>query len=122
MGFSRKRPFTGTTPTGVGASYVIVETCLDDWRVHVVANGTITFTVDSTSQNITYDATDQLAVNVAMPSDPGRYVAPTAADWDNEIASGSADASAAVSGKPVFAFRINKTAGTGSVSYTIQQG
>lgn len=123
MGHSRKRPFTGTTPVGVGATYVIVETCLDDWRVHAVANGTVTFTVDSTSQNITYDAAGQAAVNVAMPTDPGRYVAPTAADWDNEIASGSVDASAAVSAKPVFAFRINITAGAaGSVSYTIQQG
>ena len=48
MGHARKRPYTGVTPAGVGISYVIVETCLDDFRVHVVANGTITFTVDST--------------------------------------------------------------------------
>jgi len=122
MGHSRKRPYTGTTPDGTGATYVIVETFLDDTRIHVVANGTVTFTVDSTAQNITYDAAAQAAVNVVQPSDPGRYVAPTAADWDNEIASGSVDASVAISDKPIFAVRINITAGTGSVSYTIAQG
>jgi len=125
MGHLRKRPITGTTPAGTGATYVVVETALDDMRIHVVANGTVTFTVDSTSQNIMYDATALAAVNVGggnagNPND--RYVAPASADWDNEIASGSADASVAISDKPMFAIRINITAGTGSVTYTIQQG
>lgn len=120
MGHKRTRPYTGTTTAGVGANYIVVETCFDDMRIHVVANGTITFTVDSTSQNILHDATSMAAVNVGNPDD--RYVAPTAADWDNEIASGSVDASVAISAKPMFAVRINQTAGTGSVTYTIQQG
>ena len=124
MGHSRKRPYTGTTPVGVGATYIVVETCLDDFRVHCIANGTVTYTVDSTSQNIMYDAAAQAAVNVSQPSDPGRYVVPASADWDNEIASQvSTDSSVAVSSKPVFAFRVNITAGAaGSVTYTIQQG
>lgn len=122
MGHSRKRPYTGTTPVGVGATYIVVETCLDDFRVHCVANGTVTYTVDSTSQNILYDATAQAAVNIGNPNE--RYVVPASADWDNEIASQvSTDSSVAVSNKPVFAFRINITAGAaGSVTYTIQQG
>lgn len=121
MGHSRKRPYTGTTPVGVGATYIIVETFLTDTRIHVVANGTVTFTVDSTAQNITYDAAAIAAVNVT--NDEGRYVAPTAADWDNEIASAGVDASVSIADKPIFAVRINITAGAaGSVSYTIAQG
>lgn len=126
MGHKRTRPFTGTTPTGTGATYIPVETCFDDMRIHVVANGTVTFTVDSTSQNIMYDATALAAVNVGgssgSPNPNDRYVAPASADWDNEIASGSIDASVVITDKPMFAVRINVTAGTGSVSYTIQQG
>jgi len=120
MGHSRRRPITGTTTAGVGATYIVTETFLTDMRIHVVANGTVTFTVDSTSQNVLYDAAAQAAVNVGNPND--RYVDPASADWDNEIASGGVDASVAISDKPVFAVRINITAGTGSVTYTVNQG
>ena len=121
MGHARKRPYTGTTPVGVGATYIVVETCFDDMRIHVIANGTVTFTVDSTSQNIMYDAAAQAAVNVGNPN--SRYIVPASADWDNEIASGSIDASVVISDKPMFAVRINITVGAaGSVTYTIQQG
>lgn len=119
MGATRKRPIVGTTPAGVGITYIVVEAFEDDTDIQVVANGTVTFTVDSTLQNIMYDATAQAAVNIYNPN--GRYVAPTAAVWANEIASGSVSARVALASEPVFAIRINITAGTGSVSYSILQ-
>lgn len=122
MGHSRRRPFTGQTPTGVGITYIVVEAFEDDTNIQVVANGTVTFTVDTTIENIMYDAAAQAAVNLSSPSDPDRYVAPTAAQWDNVIASGSVTANVALANVPVFAVRINITAGTGSVSYAIAQG
>jgi hypothetical protein len=116
---TRKRPITGTTPAGTGATYIVVESFEDDTEVRVIANGSVTFTVDSTVQNILYDATAQAAVNVGNPND--RYVAPASAVWANEIVSGSADAAATLTNL-VFAIRINITAGTGSVTYTVAQG
>lgn len=116
---TRMRPITGTTPAGTGITYVVVEAFEDDTQIQVIANGTVTFTVDSTLQNILYDAAAQSAVNIGNPND--RYVAPTAAVWANEIVSGSVDAAVAIT-KLVFAIRINITAGTGSVTYTIAQG
>ena len=124
MGHDRVRPITGTTPAGVGATYIVVESFQDDTQVQVIANGTVTFTVDSTIQNILYDATALAAVNVGggnagNPND--RYVAPVDATWANEIVSGSADAAVTLT-ELVFAIRINITAGTGSVTYTVAQG
>ena len=122
MGHSRKRPYTGTTPVGVGITYIIVEP-EDDTNIQVIANGTVTFTVDTTIQNITYDAAALSAVNIATGLDASRYVAPTAAVWTNAIASGSASATVALANEPIFAVRINITAGAaGSVSYHIAQG
>ena len=124
MGCGRYRPITGTTPAGTGATYIVVE-CEENSSIQVIANGTVTFTVDYTLENILYDATAQSAVNIGNPN--GRYVAPASAVWTNLIASGSADAQAALvdgSGNQIvpFAFRINITVGTGSVTYTITQG
>jgi hypothetical protein len=119
---TRIRPFTGTTPVGVGITYVIVETAPSDTDIQVVANGTVTFTVDTTLQNITYDATALKAANL-QNLDPSRYVAPTAAIWTNLIASGSISARAQLTDNAVFAIRINITAGAaGSVTYAITQG
>jgi hypothetical protein len=123
MSHTRIRPFTGTTPVGVGATYVIVETRPSDTDIQVVANGTVTFTVDTTLQNITYDAAGMAAVNVRQPYDESRYVAPTDAIWTNLIASGSISARAQLTDNAVFAIRINITAGAaGSVTYAITQG
>lgn len=116
---SRKRPIVGTTPTGVGATYIIVEAFEDSMNVQVSVNGTVTFTVDWTNMNIMYDANALAAVNIT--NDDGRYVAPASADWVNFITSGSADANAQLQ-FPVFAIRINITVGTGSVDYHISQG
>lgn len=122
MGHLRKRPFVGTTPVGVGATYIIIESALQKTNINVIANGTVTFTVDSTLENITYDAAGKAAVNVVMASDPDRYVAPTDATWTEQIASTSSDAVAVMSNEPVFAIRIDITAGAaGSVTYTIVQ-
>jgi len=120
MGDTRIRPFTGTTPAGVGITYVPVEAGKQDSDIQVVANGTVTFTVDTTLQNILYDATALAAVN--LQGDSSRYVAPASAVWTNLIASGSVSARAQLTDQAVFAFRINITAGTGSVSYSILQG
>jgi len=120
MGHTRKRPITGTTPTGVGIKYIIVEAGhVDDTSIRVIANGTVTFTVDSTYENILYDATAKAAINIGNPNE--RYVAPTDAVWKNEIASGSVTATTLLQSEPIFAIRINITAGTGSVTYTILQ-
>jgi hypothetical protein len=122
MSHTRIRPFTGTTPVGVGATYIIVETQPSDTDIQVVANGTVTFTVDTTLQNITYDATALNAVNL-QSLESSRYVAPTAAIWTNLIASGSISARAQLTDNAVFAIRINITAGVaGSVTYAITQG
>ena len=120
MGHSRKRPIVGETPAGTGATYIVLEAFEDDTNIQVIANGTVTFTVDSTVQNILYDTAAQAAVNVSNPN--GRYVDPASAVWTNIITTGSADANVQLQNEPVFALRINITAGTGSVSYHITQG
>ena len=122
MGHSRNRPYTGRTAAGTGITYIIVESFQDDTNIQVLANGTVTFTVDTTIQNITYDAATKAAWNIAQPTDLGRYFDPTAATWDNVIASGSVDATVALTNTPIFAVRVNITAGTGSVTYAIAQG
>ena len=118
MGYSRKRPIVGQTPTGTGATYIPVDAYCDDTRIQVIANGTVTFTVDYTNQNILHGA--PTAVNIVQPNDPDRYVAAASATWINGIASGSASAEDELT-TPIFAIRINVTAGTGSVSYHINQ-
>jgi hypothetical protein len=121
MGHSRRRPIVGTTPVGVGITYIVVEMFNDDTNVQVVANGTVTFTVDSTLENILYDATAKAAHNVGNPN--GRYVAPTDAVWTNQLASAGVSANFQMINEPVFALRINITAGAaGSVTYTVLQG
>lgn len=121
MGHSRKRPITGQTANGTGATYIVVESFEDTVNIQASINGTVTYTVDWTNMNILYDATALAAVNVVQPDDAPRYVAPASADWVNFIASGSVDANGQLQ-FPVFAVRINITAGTGSVSYYITQG
>jgi len=122
MGHSRRRPFTGETVAGVGATYIPVEAFQSDTDVQVVAVGTVTFTVDTTLENIMYDTAAQAAVNLRQPRDSSRYVDPASAVWTNLIASGAVSARAALTDAPVFAVRINITAGTGSVRYAITQG
>ncbi len=117
---SRVRPIVGQTADGTGATYIVVDGW-DDTNIQCVANGTVTFTVDSTVQNIMYDATALNAVNMNSALDTTRYVAPTSAVWTNQIASGSVSVNGQVN-TPVFAYRINITAGTGSVTYHIKQG
>jgi hypothetical protein len=122
MGHTRRRPIVGQTAANVvAATYIVVEASSDDTRIQVVANGTVTFTVDSTLQNIMYDAATQAAWNVGG-GDPDRYVVPASAVWTEELASGSVSAVVEIINQPVFAIRINQTAGTGSVSYHILQG
>ena len=115
----RNRPIVGETPAGVGATYIVVEGYEDDVNIQVIANGTVTFTVDFTLQNILYDATAIAAVNIGNAE--GRYVDPASAVWINEIASGVISAQSTMTDTPIFALRINVTAGTGSVSYVIAQ-
>jgi hypothetical protein len=123
MGHTRRRPITGTTPVGVGATYIIVEAAADDTNVQIVANGTVTFTVDSTLQNILYSTAAQAAINLSSPSDPDRYVDPTNAVWTEQLASAGVDANVTMVNEPIFALRINITAGVaGSVTYTVLQG
>ena len=122
MGHSRRRPFTGVTADGIGIKYIVVEAFEDDTNIQVIANGTVTFTVDVTIENIMYDAATKGAANIASPADDSRYVDPTSAVWTNVIASGIVSATVALANQPIFAVRINITAGTGSVRYAIAQG
>lgn len=123
MGHTRRRPITGQTAANVvAATYIVVEASADDTRIQVVANGTVTFTVDSTLQNIMYSTAAQGTWNVSQPRDSDRYVDPAAAVWTEELASGSVSAVVELINQPIFAIRINQTAGTGSVSYHILQG
>lgn len=119
MGHSRRRPIVGRTADGVGAKYIVVESFQDDMSAQFVANGTVTYTVDSTIQNILFDSAQQAAVNATAEED--RYVAAASAIWTNEQATGSVSGIVTLT-KVVFAIRINITAGTGSVSYHIAQG
>lgn len=121
MGHTRRRPITGRTADGVGITYIVVEMAADDTNVQVVANGTVTFTVDSTLENILYDTATQAAINLSSPGDPDRYIDPTDAVWENQLASGSISANFQMVSEPVFALRVNVTAGTGSVTYTVLQ-
>lgn len=119
MGRSYSRPIAGETPTGTGATYISLSRHSSRTNVDVFVNGTVTFTVDSTVMNILYDTATQSAIN--LQPNPPDMADPTDADiWDEEIASGSADAAAAIN-TPIAALRINITAGTGSVRYRIQQ-
>jgi archaellum component FlaF (FlaF/FlaG flagellin family) len=118
MGHRRTRPIVGETAAGVGITYIVVDQGCDDTNVQVTAEGTVTFTVDWTNENILYDATAIAAVNIANDAD--RYVAPGDATWVALITTGSADANAALT-TPVFAIRVNITAGTGTVKYHINQ-
>ena len=119
MGHSRYRPITGTTAVGVAPTYIIVEH-LDNTNIQCVANGTVTFTVDSTLQNITYDAAALAGWNVN--NSDGRYIVPASAVWTNQQASGSVSVNTSIVNEPIFAIRINITAGVaGSVTYTILQ-
>jgi len=119
MGHTRVRPIVGQTAAGVGATYIVV-CSMDELNIQVIANGTVTFTVDWTNQNILYDAASQAGRNV-VTGETARYVAPASATWVNLLGSGSANAVAQFD-YAVFAVRINITAGTGSVSYHIAQG
>lgn len=119
MGHSRSRTIAGQTAAGTGATYIVLEDFVSPINIQTVANGTVTtLTIDSTNQNILYDATALAAVNVAQPADSDRYVAPASATWD-QIATAVGFSQLSY---PVFAIRINITAGTGSVSYHITQG
>jgi hypothetical protein len=119
MGYSYSRPIVGTTATGTGATYIIVSGHSPRTTINLVANGTVTFTVDSTIQKINWDAT-ALANCVNLQPNNEAWVAPASATWVNEVASGSVDANASLS-TPINGIRIDITAGTGSVGYRIQQ-
>lgn len=118
MGHSRKRPIVGETAAGTGATYIVVEG-EDDVNIQCTVVGTVTYTVDWTNENILYDTATQAAVNIAT-NDPERYIDPASADWVNLITSGAATADAQIN-YPIFALRINITAGTGSVRFHIAQ-
>ena len=121
MGHRRTRPIVGETAAGVGATYIVVDQGQDDTNVQVDAIGTVTFTVDWTNENILYDTAAIAAVNIGgYQAEDDRYVDPASAQWTELIASGTADADAQF-GSPIFALRINITAGTGSVGYVINQ-
>lgn len=122
MGHTRRRPFTGVTPAGVNATYIVVEASLDDTSITVDPVGAATFTVDYTLDNILFDTAAQAAWNLSMANDPGRYVDPGDALFTNVIASGAVQAVGSVANIPIFAIRINQTAGAGSVRYAITQG
>ena len=120
MGHTRRSPIRGVTPAGVGSHYIIVESFEDTVNIQCNVNGTVTYAVDWTNQNIFYGTTALEAVNVATPNNQ-RYAPPGAADWTNFIVSGAADATGQLQ-FPVFAIRIDITGGTGSVNYHITQG
>lgn len=106
----------GQTPDGTGATYIPLDRTSDSTNIQVVAVGTVTFTVDWTNDSIRAGASGGTnPVNVRDES-----VAAASAEWVNLIASGSASAAAQLA-FPVDSLRINITAGTGSVKYTILQ-
>lgn len=118
MGHARRRPIVGRTADGVGATYIVVDG-QDDTHVQCIANGTATYTVDYTLQNILFDSAATAAVQGNAEQD--RYVAAASADWISLIASQVNVNSNASLSTPVFAIRIDITAGTGSVSFHIKQ-
>lgn len=118
MGRMRTRPIVGRTADGTGATYVIIEADERPTNIQVVVNGTVTaYTVDWTNQNILFNTAAQSAINL-QNVEQDRYVDPGSAAWtqvfDQTATQGSVDV-------PVFALRIDITAGTGSLSYHITQ-
>ena len=116
MGHTRSTPITGETAAGVGTTYIVVDCTEDTVNIQTTAIGTVTtLTIDWTNDNILMGGST--AVNVVMPNDD-RFVAPASATWE-QIATA---VGAAQLQFPVFAIRIDITAGTGSVRYAITQG
>ncbi len=116
MGHARRKPITGETAAGVGTTYIVVDAAEDTVNIQTTAIGTVTtLTIDWTNDNILMGGST--AVNVVMPDD-GRFIAPASATW-TQIATA---VGASQLQFPVFAIRIDITAGTGSVRYAITQG
>ena len=119
MGHGYARPIVGTTPTGTGAHYIILNRYAGDVRIETSVNGTVTdYDVDYTLDNITFDATALAAINLQPNAE---RVDPTAATWIATAINASAGADAEEFSRPVFALRVNIIAGTGSVTYRILQ-
>lgn len=109
------RVITGQTEDGVGATYIPINRYAENTTIHVIANGTVTFTVDQTLDNIVRAAANPTDISAA------RAVAPADAEWRELIASGSDDDEYGPAELEAYAIRINITAGTGSVGFRIAQ-
>lgn len=111
----RNRVIRGQTPAGTGATYIPIDRYIDNIDAAFTANGTVTFTVDYTLDNIVRSQASSYDV---VGNDD--LIAPGSADWRNLIASGTVDVT--FQGKrAAYALRINITAGTGSVSFLVAQ-
>lgn len=108
----------GTTAAGVGITYIPVDRFQSYLTAQLVANGTVTYTVDGTGDNILWNTATLAAANLQ-----NRHGAVDAsnATWDNLQASGSASGDFTAEGR-YRCLRINITAGTGSVTFIINQG
>lgn len=108
----------GTTAAGTGTTYIPVDRLQAQMSIQFVANGTVTFTIDGTGDNVLYDTATIAAANMQGRKD---LVDPSAAMWDEIVASGSSSGDAFTERK-FRALRIAITAGSGSVTYVINQG
>jgi hypothetical protein len=119
MGHGYARPIVGTTPTGVGIHYIILNRYAENVRIETSVNGTVTdYDVDWTIDNIMFDATALKAVNLQPNAE---RVAPTDATWIVTTINAASGSDALEFSRPVFALRVNLIAGTGSVTYRILQ-
>lgn len=109
-----RRVITGTTEAGTGATYIPIDRYAENTTIHVFAEGTVTFTVDQTLDNIVRAAANPTDISNSL-------VTPANAEWVELIASGSADAQYGPAELEAYAIRINITAGTGSVKFRIAQ-
>ena len=120
MGQQYARPIVGTTPTGTGETYIILNRYAEKVRIETSVIGTVTdYDVDFTLDNITFDtATLANAINLQPIGD---RVSPTAAVWVATAINASAGTDSDEFTRPVFGLRVNIIAGTGSVKYRILQ-
>lgn len=119
MSHGYSRPIVGTTATGTGATYIILDRYQEKVRIETSVNGTVTdYDVDFTLDNIMFDAVGLTAVNLQPIGD---RVAPASAVWVATAINAAAGTDSDEFTRPVFGLRVNIIAGTGSVTYRILQ-
>lgn len=116
---SYSRPVVGSIAAGAVTTVIPLNRYAARSHIQVAITGANTFSIDSTLDNILWDAAPLAnAVNL-QPNSP-EDSDPSTAAWVEEQASGSASVTLKLN-SPVAAIRIVKTVGAGTAEYRVQQ-